>query len=184
MMPGFSRFRFTILPAVAAFAAVLSGCNDSPRAFNCPGSAILADAATRPVLKPGAAATDPAALLFTVHAVTIDTDCVLDRRAGETDSNITLAFRATRAPNGQAAHYVVPYFLAINQGERVINKRLFNMEIDFAPGASTVTVETAIRRTVLRLENGHLPTDYQFLAGFQLSDTEQAYLKSVGPYTP
>ncbi len=182
MMPGFSCFRFA--PVLAACAMVLYGCDAVPRTFNCPGSALLADAATRPVLKPGAAATDPASLLFTVHAVTIDTNCVLDRRAGETSSNVELTFRATRAPSGQAAHYVVPYFLAINQGERVINKRVFNITIDFAPGASEVIVQTAINRTVLRLENGHLPTDYQYLAGLPLSEAEQAYLKSVGPYTP
>lgn len=184
MMPGFLRSRFTALAAVVAFAAALSACNDAPRTFNCPGAAILADLSTRPVLKPGAAATDPAALLFTIHALTIDTVCSLDRRAGETMSNVNLTFRATRTPNGQAAHYIVPYLLAINQGNRVINKRMFNVVIDFAPGASAVTVQTAINNTVLRLENGHLPTDYQFLAGLQLSDVEQAYLKSVGPYTP
>lgn len=183
MMPGFFRSGFAVFAALAALV-MASGCNDTPRTFSCPGSAILADAATRPVLKSGAAATDPAALLYTVHAVTIDTSCTLDRRAGETTSNVDLTFRATRAPSGQAAHYVVPYFLAINQAARVINKRVFNVVIDFAPGSSTVTVQTAVNRTVLRLENGHLPTDYQYLAGLQLSDAEQAYLKSVGPYTP
>lgn len=184
MMPGFPRSRFAALSALVAFSTAFSGCNDTPRIVSCPGSAILADAATRPVLKPGAAATDPAALLYTVHAITIDTNCVLDRRAGETNSNIDLTFRATRTPNGNAAHYVVPYFLAVNQGERVINKRVFNVVFDFAPGASAITVQTAVNNTVLRLENGHLPSDYQFLAGLQLSDAEQAYLKSVGPYTP
>ena len=184
MIPGFLRSRSAVLTALVVVAVVLSACNDTPRIISCPGSAILADAATRPVLKPGTAATDPAALLYTVHAVTIDTNCVLDRRAGETNSNVDLTFRATRTPNGRAAHYVVPYFLAINQGERVINKRMFNVVIDFAPGASVVAVQTAVNNTVLRLENGHLPTDYQFLAGLQLSDAELAYLKSVGPYTP
>jgi len=184
MMPGFSRFSFVKFPVLAALAATLCGCSDSLRTFSCPGSAILADAAIRPVLKPGAAATDPAALLYTVRAVTIDTSCSLDRRAGEAASNVDLTFRATRAPSGQAAHYVVPYFLAINQGARVINKRMFNVVIDFAPGASAVTVQTAVSRSVLVLENGHLPTDYQYLAGLQLSDAEMAYLNSMGPYTP
>ncbi len=179
MMPGFPRF---CLAALAVLA--LCGCRDDARNMACPGAAILADAATRPVLRAGAAATDPSAVLYTVRVLTIDTVCSLDRRAGETRSNVDITFRATRAPSGQAAHYVVPYFLAINQGERLINKRLFNLTIDFAPGASAVTTTTSVDDTVLRLENGHIPTDYQFLAGLQLSDAESAYLRSVGPVTP
>ena len=183
MMPGFSRFKLAALAALAATAS-LSGCSDSRNTLNCPGMAILADAAVRPVLKPGMAATDPSAVLYTVRVQNIEGSCTLDRRAGETTSDLTLTFRATRAPSGQAAHYVIPYFLAINQAERVINKRVFNLRLDFAPGASSVTVQVAVPQTTLKLENGRLPTDYQFLAGLQISDAEQAYRKTMGPYTP
>ena len=183
MMPRFSRSRLAALAALAATASLL-GCSDARSTLNCPGLAILADAAVRPVLKPGTAATDPSAVLYTVRVQNIEGSCSLERRTGETDSNLTLTFRSTRAPSGHAAHYVVPYFLAINQGERLINKRVFNLRIDFAPGASSVTVQTAITQTTLRLENGRLPTDYQFLAGLQISEAELAYLKTMGPYTP
>jgi hypothetical protein len=163
---------------------VLSACNNDNRIAQCPGAAILADAAIHPILKDGATATDPSAVLYTVRMTGIETSCTLDRRQGETDSNVTLTFRATRAPNGQAVRYSVPYFLAINQGQRIINKRAFNLQIDFGPGVSTVTVQTAINDTVLKLENGHLPNDYQFLAGMPLNATEQAFVKAMGPYTP
>ena len=185
-MPRFSRSRlaFRAVPLAVGAVLVLSACNDDNRIAQCPGAAILADAAVRPVLKEGAAATDPAAVLYTVRVTGIETSCSLDRRQGQTDSNVTLTFRATRAPNGQAVRYTVPYFLAINQGQRIINKRAFNVQIDFGPGVSSVTVQTAINSTVLKLENGHLPTDYQFLAGMPLSETEQAFVKTMGPYTP
>jgi len=185
-MARFSRPRLGVPAAAVVLGAglALAGCADDSRALNCPGVAILADAATRPVLKAGAAATDPSAVLYTVRATDIDSSCTLDRRRGQTDSNVSLTFRATRPPSGQPAHYVVPYFLAINQGERVINKRMFNISIDFAPGASSVTVQTAINNTVLNLDNGRLPMEYQFLVGMPLSAEEQAYLKTVGPYTP
>jgi hypothetical protein len=184
-----ARFSLTRLgvPAAAVVLgamAALAGCANDARTLNCPGVAILADAAIRPVLKAGAVATDPSAVLYKVQATDIETSCNLDKRRGQTDSNVSLTFRATRPPSGQPAHYVVPYFLAINQGERVINKRMFNVVIDFAPGASSVTVQTAINNTVLNLDNGHLPMEYQFLVGLQLSADEQAYLKAVGPYAP
>jgi hypothetical protein len=183
MFARFSRQRLgTVAVAVAVLA--LAGCRDDSRSLNCPGVAILADAGTRPVLKAGLAPTDPAAVLYTVQAVDIDTSCRLDARAGQTDSNVSITFRATRPPSGQAAHYIVPYFLAVNQGTRVINKRMFNVVVDFAPGASSVVVQTAINDTVLKLDNGHLPMEYQFIAGFPLSAEEQAYNNAVGRYTP
>jgi hypothetical protein len=186
MMPRFSRSRPAFRAAALAVGAmlILSGCNDDTRIAQCPGAAILADAAVRPVLRQGAAATDPSAVLYTVRLTGIETSCTLDRRLGQTDSNVTLTFRATRAPNGQAARYVAPYFLAINQGARIINKRAFNAQIDFGPGVSSVTVQTAVNDTVLKLENGRLPSDYQFLAGMPLSAAEQAYVKTMGPYAP
>jgi hypothetical protein len=186
MMPRFSRPRLGVPAALAVFGAAmaLAGCADDSRRLNCPGVAILADASTRPVLKTGAVPTDPSAVLYTVQATDIQTSCTLDRRRGQTDSNVSLTFRATRPPSGQPAHYVVPYFLAINQGERVINKRVFSVVIDFAPGASSVVVQTAVNDSVLNLDNGHLPMEYQFLVGMQLSADEQTYLKAVGPYIP
>jgi hypothetical protein len=179
MKPCFFRAALAVL--VAALA--VSGCS-SQRLLNCPGAAILADAATRPVLKPGAAAADPSAVLYTVFVTDIQTSCVLDSHAGQTDSNVTISFRATRAPNGQAARYMVPYFLAINQGERVLNKRQFTAEVNFAPGAASVTFQTTITSTVLKLDNGHLPTEYQFLAGFEISDAERAFRAAMARYAP
>jgi hypothetical protein len=179
MMPRFFRAA-TALSALLA----LADCSNDQRFVNCPGAAILADLATRPVLKPGAAAADPSSLLYTVSVVDISTTCSLDIRQGQTVSSVEITFRATRAPSGQAAHYVVPYFLAINQAERVINKRQFNAQFDFTPGSASVTFKTAVDGTTLKLENGRLPTDYQFLAGMDLSDAERAYVMAMGPYTP
>jgi hypothetical protein len=177
-----SRFSHAVLALSALLS--LAGCNNDTRFANCPGAAILADLATRPVLRPGAAATDPSALLYTVSLVDITTSCSLDVRQGQTESSVDITFRATRPPSGQAARYSVPYFLAINQAERVINKRQFNAQFAFTPGSASVTFHTAVDRTTLKLENGRLPTDYQFLAGMELSDAERAYVRTMGPYTP
>lgn len=180
----FSRSRPAAAAAVVGALLALAGCSDDRRTLNCPGVAILADTAMRPVLKPGALPTDPAAVLYSVRAENIETTCTLNQKQGVTDSNVTITFRATRPPSGQAARYVVPYFLAINQEARVLNKRMFNIEINFPAGSSSVTAETTITNTELHLENGRLPQDYQFIAGFPLSADEQAYVKAMAPYTP
>ena len=176
------RFSLSV-PVILGAALLLSGCN-GPLVLPCPAVAILADTATRPVLKPGSAGVDPSALLYTVEVTAISQTCSLNTREGESNSNIRLSFRATRAPSGQAARYVVPYFVAVNQAERIINKRLYNATVDFAPGVASVVFETQLTNTVLRFENGRLPTDYQYLAGLDVNDAERSYLATMGRVAP
>ena len=166
--------------ALAVFGGVLllAGCN-APRVTLCPGAAILADAAIRPVLKPGAVAADPSSLLYTVEMTGITQSCRLDARAGEAKSDINLSFRATRAPTGQPARYTVPYFMAVNQGDRIITKRVTNITVDFPAGAAVVTFATALSNSILKMENGRLPTDYQYLSGLEMNDAERGYLVAM-----
>ena len=96
LLPGFPG----AASAALAAALALAGCNE--RLTICPAVAVLADAATRPVLKPGSAAVDPSALLYTVEVTGISQRCVLDVRQGQSESNIRISFRATRAPSGLA----------------------------------------------------------------------------------
>jgi hypothetical protein len=172
-------------PTLAIMGAVflLSGC-DAAVIVRCPGAAILSDASKRIVLKPGAAAADPAAALYTVELTGIDTTCITDTRRGQTDSDVTLSFRASRAPTSQASRYTVPYFLAVNQAERVLNRRSFTISVNFAPGTTSVDFQVTLRSNLLKLENGHLPTEYQFLAGLEMSDIERAYLQTMSRYAP
>src|ERR1019366_3866115 len=96
-------------------------------------------------------------------------------RLGETTSTLTLNFRATRPPSRDAASYSLPYFVAVNQAERVLSKQMSILRFDFAPGATSTTAQETISKLVVTLENGHLPTDYQFLSGLQISDAQRAY---------
>jgi hypothetical protein len=178
LMPGFPGAALAVLGAALA----LSGCNE--RLTICPGVAVLADAAVRPVLKPGSAAVDPSAQLYRVEITNISQRCLLDVNDGQSDSNIRIAFRATRAPTGQAARYNVPYFVAVNSGDRIIVKRGFTAAVEFPAGAAAVTFDTVVNGAVLKFENGRLPSEYQFLAGLELSDAERAYAKAMGNITP
>jgi hypothetical protein len=132
------------------------------------------------VLKPGAVPVDPSAMLYTVEVTGIEQTCTLNTRLGEATSNIHISFRAIRPPSGQAARYNVPYFLVINQADRIVNKRIFNATVDFPAGATATVFETSINASTLKMENGRLPSDYQYLVGLDVSDAERAYLQNMG----
>jgi hypothetical protein len=168
-----------------AFAAalILAGCNNAQRIVLCPTAAILADTATETIFRPGAPA-DPSGEAFTAYMTGAKTDCTFDRIKGTTDSSLTLNFSATRPPSADAASYTLPYFVAINQAERVISKKLLTVRITFAPGATIATAEDDAGQTELDLERGHLPTDYQLLSGFQITEAQRAYNQKMGRYLP
>ena len=169
--------------AVLAGSLSLLGCSSGGNVVLCPSAAILADTATETVFLAGAPA-DPSGELFTANLITATTQCRLDKTEGATYSSLDLGFRATRAPSPDAASYSLSYFVAVNQAERVISKQMYTVRLNFAPGASTATAEESIDQTVINLERGHLPDDYQLLSGFQLTEAQRAYSQKMGRYIP
>ena len=169
--------------AVAAASLGLLGCTSSANVVLCPNAAILADTATETVFRAGAPA-DLSGELFTANMTTATTQCRFDKTQGTTYSSLDLGFRATRAPSPDPASYSLSYFVAVNQAERVISKEMYTVRLNFAPGAATATAEESIDQTVINLERGHLPDDYQLLSGFQLTEAQRAYSQKMGHYLP
>jgi hypothetical protein len=161
---------------------LLAGCNQAVVVL-CPSAAILADTASETVFRPGAP-QDLSGVAYTAAVTDVKTDCTFDRQLGETFSTVDISFRATRAPSPDAARYSLVYFLTVNSGERVLNKKQFTVRFDFAPGATVATADVSPDRTIVNLERGLLPTDYQLLTGFQLTPEQLAYNRTMGRYTP
>ena len=172
--------------AAAAVAAILStawlaGCGSDTKVVNCPSAAALAPTSTLTAFEPGAP-KDPADALYTVGVVNVTTDCNFDSDAGTTESTLELTFRAKRKDAGKAATYKVPYFVAVTEGTRILSKRIFWVNFDFSSGESTTEFHDSVGSTVINLENGKKPYDYELLAGLQLTHDQLEYNKSIGRY--
>jgi len=167
---------------VLAAALALAGCNNN-RIVICPSAAILADTAVETVFRPGAPA-ELSGEAFTAYLVTARTDCTFDKNEGKTLSSLDLSFRAVRPPSTDAATYSLPYFIAVNQAERLISKRMMTVRFDFAPGATVATADESQEYFPVELERGHQPNEYQLLSGFQLTDAQRAYNQKMGRYLP
>jgi hypothetical protein len=173
---------------VSRFAAlgltllVLAGCNTAS-VNNCPVAVVLADASRMAVFKPGAT-QDLSGEDFRVFMTGASTDCSINRKNGQTDSSLTLQFRATRAPSTAGAHYSVPYFVAVTQGDRLIAKRILSVSFDFAPGAATASFSESPDDFDIQMEKGHKPYEYELMAGFQMTPAQVEYNKKMGRYLP
>lgn len=172
-----SRYSVLLIALLA-----LSGCN-TDKVNNCPIAVILADASQVTIFKPGAP-QDLAGEAYRVALVGISTSCSINKKTGETDSSYRVDFRATRAPSADAAHYTVPYFVAITQGDQLIEKRILNVTVDFKAGDSIATFSESPDDFVLHVPNGHQPFEYELMAGFQMTPAQVDYNKKMGRYTP
>lgn len=172
-------FRF---PALFLALAILGGC-DSTKVTLCPSAVILADTGRVTVFRPGAS-QDLAGEAYRVAMVGTSSDCTINKKTGETGASLRLNFRATRAPSADAAHYTVPYFVAVTQAERLIEKRILQVSFDFAPGASLATFSESPDDFDIHVENGHQPYEYEVMAGFQMTSAQMDYNKKMGRYAP
>jgi len=160
----------------------LAGCNTG-KVSNCPIAVILADASQVTMFRPGAP-QDLAGEAYRVSLVGISTDCTINKKTGETTSSYRVNFRATRAPSADAAHYTVPYFVAITQGDQLVEKRILQISFDFAPGVSVVTFSESPDDFDIHVPNGHQPFEYELMAGFQMTPAQVDYNKKMGRYAP
>jgi len=127
---------------------------------------ILADASQVTIFRPGVP-QDLAGEAYRVALVGISTSCSINKKTGETISSYRLNFRATRAPSADAAHYTVPYFVAVTQGDSLIEKRILQISFDF--GAAIRSPPSANRRTI-STSMSQMPPDVRISADGGLPD--------------
>jgi hypothetical protein len=144
---------------------------------------ILADAGDMTVFRQGAP-QDLAGEAYRITMTGTSSDCDINKKTGETDSSLRIYFRASRAPSADGAHYTVPYFVAVTQADRLIEKRILQVSFDFAPGATAASFSESPDDFDLHVENGHRPYEYELMAGFQLTPAQLEYNKKIGRYAP
>ncbi len=173
--------------AVVGLSAAIGGCSSlfggSPTKALCPGAAALVEASTMTGF-PAGASEDPAHALYRVAISNVTTDCDIDPKARTADSSLDIHFVATRAPNGTAVQYRVPYFVAVRQGPFIQAKEVFWVNFAFAPGQASTQFEQQIGSTVIHIGDQNQPYDYQILTGLQVTKEQLEYNRRIGHYGP
>jgi hypothetical protein len=169
------------LATIAAATALLFGC--STQITVCPVAAILADTATMTAFKPGTS-PDPANELYTVQLVNAETSCSYNRKQGTTSSELTLTFHATRPPSALGASYAAPFFVVVNENDKLYDKKNYTLRFSFAPGAVSADIKQSPDDIEIKIANGKLPWNYQLLSGLQVTPEQMAYNKKMGRYLP
>lgn len=175
------RIRLSRLALAGVLLLPVLGC--STKISICPVPAILADTQSVTFFRPGTT-PDMANELYTVSLINAEGDCTYNTKENLVKASLDLTFRATRAPQAQAATYSVPYFVAVTENEKIYNKRILYLKFSFAPGAATATITQSPNDISLRVSNGKLPWNYEELVGFQMTPEQIAYSKNRSRYVP
>ena len=170
--------------AVAAIIVALSvaGCSGDKEDI-CPTMSGVTDASVQTVFRPGAA-QDPANVLYTAEIMGVTGACDFDKKSRETDACLRIDFRATRAPSSAEAHYVVPYFVAVTEGARILARRNYSVTLSFQSGQTVATTTDTVGSTQLITAKDKQPYDYQILVGLQLSRADLDYNRRSAHYQP
>lgn len=178
--------------SVCLMAMFASGCTlwdrtvkyfETDRAEKCPDATILLGASVLPAFAPGKDG-DPTAVVYTARLTDTSLECLYRQKQNRARSDITLKLHAARASGGPKAVYRVPYFVALTTNGRILEKHEYWQEITFEEGAASADQTISLDSLNLKPKRGRSAAYYHYVAGFQLTQAQIAYNKTMGPYEP
>jgi hypothetical protein len=173
---------FRTVMFAALLLPVLAGCS-SDKANNCPGVSAIVDTSIGTNFKPNTP-IDPANILYTVEITEVHGSCDVDKTAVNSSTDVSVSFRATRPPNGTSASYKVPYFVAVSQSDRILAKKVYTTEFQFAPGQTTATFSDTVQSADVSAGKEKKTYDYLILVGLQLTKDQIDYNRASGRLMP
>ena len=172
---------------IAVLLALLADCGPARNQFApaCPSPAFLGDAADLDIYRPGTApdrAHDLTDLVLHARIVGVNGNC----REGDTKTQLATAVNIlvemTRGPAMEGRETDVPVFLAVMDGDTILDKHVYLMHATFPSNVDRVTLGTGEIDMVLPVSPTKSGAAYTVLAGFQLTpDQLQRNRRNRGP---
>jgi len=170
-----------LIPLLAGLAGCGGGdLNAFPPA--CPRAAILGDTADLTRYRPdraGQGGQDLTDMVFDGRITGVSGKCV---RGEEDTLNVTatIDMELMRGPAMVGRSGEVPFFVAVTEGQRVLEKRVFRIKAEFPANTDRLRLTSEPVNLVLPIEPGKSGAAYDLLVGFQLSPDELALNRRRG----
>lgn len=162
---------------VLALAALLpvTGCGlATPKVqppFYCPNPAVLEQAQTLTLFLPNR--QDVAARISTAQITGISGSCLLQKKKQTVLMTINTAFQADNGPANNNAPLALPWFVAITEGDKIVEKTDYVQAVKFDGNQSSVSA--AAKPVKIELPNVPLSTSLEILIGFEETPAQLAY---------
>lgn len=158
-----------------AAALPLTGCGLAvPKVkpvFYCPQTAVLQQAQTLTQFLPGR--EDVAARLTTAQVTGISGSCVLRKKKNAVIVTVKTAFLADDGPANNGAPLALPWFAAITEGDKIIQKTEYVQKLKFSGNQSEASA--AAKPVKVELPNIPATAKMDILIGFEETPAQLAY---------
>jgi hypothetical protein len=155
---------------LASLLALLAACGPTRNQFPpaCPGQAILGDAADLDVYRPGGT-RDLTDLVAHGRITGIQGTCKAGDGADRLAVTVNVAVEMTRGPAMPGRETDVPVFVAVTEGDMILDKHVYLMHIVFPSNVDRLSPSLVGINLSLPVTPTKSGAAYTILAGFQLS---------------
>lgn len=167
-------------PALLAMTLpMFASCAPKGDAFPpaCPRADLLWEAAdlTRYVDTAAAANQDVRGLVLSGRFLGIPAKCQAGSRPTEVTADVGVVIQLARGPAMQGRVVDVPFFLAVTEGGRILDKQNYQAHITFPPNVDNFTYTSESVHMIFPVDATKSAAVYTVLAGFQLTPAELDY---------
>ncbi len=159
---------------LVAFLPLLTECGPKANEFAppCPRPAFLGEAATIDLYRPSSAPNgrqDLTDLILHGRLVGLNGSCQAGDKKGLLAATVVISVELTRGPAMQGRDADVPVFLAVTQGDTILDKHVYPVRVTFPSNVDRITMSSGEQDLVLPVSPTKSGAAYTILAGFQLT---------------
>lgn len=173
---------FTLLPVarprfalLTALLVVLAACGPKTNEFPpaCPNPAFLRDLSDLLRYRANSSGRDLTDLVVRARLTALNGNCK-DASPTSLETVVQVSMEVFRGPAMVGRRVEVPVFLAVVEGEAIINKRIFPIIVDFPSNLDRVVIAVPPVTLMLPVSAQKSGASYGIIAGFQLTPDELA----------
>lgn len=179
------RRRAAGLPAALALllpTLLVTGCMDDEGEFPpaCPQAEILPDAGD--LVRYRDTGHDLTDLVLRARITGLSGRCTNTKQATVLRTQVSVGMDVTRGPAAHGREAALAYFVAVTEGERVLDKRVFPLHVEFPPNTDRVRLTGAEVDLSLPTPRGRSGAAYRVVVGYQLTPQELAENRAHPPH--
>ena len=163
---------------------LLDGCGPGKDEFApvCPRADLLWQAAdlSRYRDESATASQDVRNLVLSGRIVAVPAKCEAGDSAKQLAADVGVTVHLVRGPAMQGREADVPFFLAVTEGGRILDKQVYQTHIVFPPNVDQLILTSALVHMVFPVSPTKSGAAYTVLAGFQLTEQELAFNRRKG----
>ena len=166
---------------IVVFGGLLAGCAPSRDQFPpvCPKPLLPSLTGDVSAYRPGTTGEHLTDLLYSGRIMGIQGQCKLNSdNKNKLETTVQFAIEVTRGPALRGRQADVPVYLALTEGDRILDKRVIVLRGEFPPNVDKVDITTGELEMLLPIGPTRSGAAYSVLAGFQLTPEQLAAAKA------